>query len=380
MSTRSGPRAASGNSATGTFADLPLAHALVYIRAKRLSGVLDVRAPEQRHGWIVFWRGLVVSVTTTPTIARFGTVVYELGLVDGARVDETAEASARERRPQADILVERGIITPTQYRQVLEEQMRRRVHHLFTFPKSTIFLFREGRTSTSTTAPAMTIDVLAPVWRGIKDYPPKERVREVLATIGDRPLAMISEAALELAELSGGEARVCHRLAAQPSTLVELREGSALPPERIELLAYLLVIARCAEPRGDGGRAAGSSALWPAIRAPRLDSGETPSPRAEAIAAAAMPRVRGPAEVGAAEIRARASRLDEESPFEALGIPVGSSIEAARAAFFRLSRVWHPDRLPPALAPVRGDVERIFRHMSDAHRLLTDARGRASGQ
>src|SRR5512143_1059073 len=104
MATRSGSRAAI-TSATGTFADLPLAHALVYVRAKRLSGVLDVRAPAQRHGWVVFWRGQIVSVTTTPTVARFGAVVYELGLVDAGRLDETALTSARERRPQADILV-----------------------------------------------------------------------------------------------------------------------------------------------------------------------------------------------------------------------------------------------------------------------------------
>jgi curved DNA-binding protein CbpA len=47
-------------------------------------------------------------------------------------------------------------------------------------------------------------------------------------------------------------------------------------------------------------------------------------------------------------------------------------MEAARASFFRLSKLWHPDRLPAALAPFRIEVERIFEHLARAHRTLTD--------
>jgi hypothetical protein len=79
--TTSGVRAAPV--ASGTLNGIPLAHALVYIRNKRLSGVLELRASAERHAWLVFWRGLVVSSMTTPTVARFGTVVYELGNIDG---------------------------------------------------------------------------------------------------------------------------------------------------------------------------------------------------------------------------------------------------------------------------------------------------------
>ena len=46
--------------------------------------------------------------------------------------------------------------------------------------------------------------------------------------------------------------------------------------------------------------------------------------------------------------------------------------EAARAAYFRLSKLWHPDRLPADLAPFRMEVEKVFEHMTRAHRTLTD--------
>ena len=55
-----------------------------------------------------------------------------------------------------------------------------------------------------------------------------------------------------------------------------------------------------------------------------------------------------------------------------LGLTKDASIEAVRAAYFRLAKLWHPDRLPEDLAPFRGEVEQIFDAMTRAHRTLTD--------
>ena len=153
--TTSGARNASV--ASGKLTETPLAHALIYLRNKRLSGVLELRATPERHACLVFWRGLVVSSMTTPTVARFGTVVYELGFIDSETLDSSTRESAQQKRPQMDILIERGAITQAQRDAVLAEQVRRRVHHLFTMPPSTSFTFREG--SPSADEPALTVDV-----------------------------------------------------------------------------------------------------------------------------------------------------------------------------------------------------------------------------
>jgi curved DNA-binding protein CbpA len=79
-----------------------------------------------------------------------------------------------------------------------------------------------------------------------------------------------------------------------------------------------------------------------------------------------------PADLGAVGIAHRAATIEHEDPFTALGIPDGASEEAARAAYFRLSKLWHPDRLPGDLAPFLMEVEKIFEHMTRAHRTLTD--------
>jgi hypothetical protein len=383
MSTTSGLR--SVPAASGTLSGVPLAHALVYIRNKRLSGVFELRASATRHAWLAFWRGLVVSSMTTPTIARFGTVVYELGLIDGDTLDESTVESARTQRPQMDVLLTSGKITPEQRDKVLIEQARRRVHHLFTFPPSTTFSFREG--SPSTGEPAIAVDVLAPVWRGLCDYPPDARAAEVLTRIGTHPLRLVSEALIERGELRPAERALVEALTERPLTLAQLRAETTLPEARVDLLAYLLVITRCVEVEGAEQAPLPSGAMWAAAKTPSGASATAttaagaprPSPststdRLTAVAGAAA--AMGPTQLGIDGIRRRAAGLATETPFATLGLAEGASSEAARAAFFRLGRLWNPARLPKELEEVRAEVERIYAHMTQAQRLLTDPNAR----
>ncbi|MDB5212782.1 MAG: DnaJ-class molecular chaperone CbpA [Myxococcaceae bacterium] len=400
MSSPSGLRSAP--IASGTLSGVPLAHALVYIRNKRLSGVLELRATAERHAWLAFWRGLVVSSMTTPTVARFGTVVYELGMIDGATLDESTIESAKSKRPQMDVLLERGAITSAQRDEVLIEQARRRVHHLFTLPPATTFTFREG--SPSTSEPSIAVDVLAPVWRGLCDFPPDGRSAEVLARVGNHPLRLVSEAVMERAELKPAEVALLEALARKPMTLGQMRVAAALPAARVDLLAYLLVITRCVEVEGAARAPLPSAAMWAAATASRnpasnqgdggnpgaggAAAGEAGAAGAEAerpvpststdrlTAAAHAAAVLGPEQLGVAGIKRRAAGLATETPFATLGLVEGASPEAARAAFFRLGKLWHPDRLPAGLENVRADAERIYAHMTQAHRLLTDPKAR----
>lgn len=82
--------------------------------------------------------------------------------------------------------------------------------------------------------------------------------------------------------------------------------------------------------------------------------------------------LKGPAELGLAGIEARAAKLEEESYFDALGVPEGASVEAVRAAYIRLAKLWHPDRVGGDFSPVRDAVLRIFAHMTRAHQALCD--------
>jgi curved DNA-binding protein CbpA len=73
------------------------------------------------------------------------------------------------------------------------------------------------------------------------------------------------------------------------------------------------------------------------------------------------------------EIVARATTIDRADYFMMLDIARDASVEEVEAAFFTLAKKWHPDRLPPELAPVRTHCSRVFARMSEAHATLSDS-------
>jgi tetratricopeptide (TPR) repeat protein len=375
--------------ATGTLAATPYPHVLVYARNRRLTGTLELRAQDGRHGTLTFWRGRIASVHTLPSPSYFGSVAYELGFIDAETLDETLLEVAKTKRPHGELLVQRGFITAAQRDEALVEQACRKAHHLFTLPAETGFAFYEARPAE--TEPPNLVDPLAPVWRGIRDFPPDESVTEVLARYTGKRLHMVNEAPLTRIGLGPDEKELVSLLANRAMTLDEVRAQTRLTPGRVDLFAYLLLISKCVEPtsasqttlpavRGEGSHPsqrvpAGSGEYRrrpPSFRLPSVPRMTVP-PAAPEAALGETAEIVSPRELGAEAISARARDLETESYFAALDLPEGASVEAARAAFFRIGKLWNPDRLPPELAHVRADVALIFQHISLAHRTLTDA-------
>lgn len=68
----------------------------------------------------------------------------------------------------------------------------------------------------------------------------------------------------------------------------------------------------------------------------------------------------------------RAEALDDQNYFQMLGVDKAANNETVRDAYFEQVKTWHPDRLPPELAPLREQAEMIFQHLTGAHETLTD--------
>jgi tetratricopeptide (TPR) repeat protein len=73
-----------------------------------------------------------------------------------------------------------------------------------------------------------------------------------------------------------------------------------------------------------------------------------------------------------AEIIARAASIDREDYFTMLDLDRDATTAEVREKFFALAKVWHPDRIPAALADVRDACSRVFGRMSEAHQTLAD--------
>ena len=83
-----------------------------------------------------------------------------------------------------------------------------------------------------------------------------------------------------------------------------------------------------------------------------------------------------PAEYGVQGIVERAETVEDEDYFTVLGVADGASDEAVRAAYVRLAKTWHPDKLPIDFHPIRTEVARIFSQMTKAQRVLCDGEER----
>jgi tetratricopeptide (TPR) repeat protein len=72
------------------------------------------------------------------------------------------------------------------------------------------------------------------------------------------------------------------------------------------------------------------------------------------------------------EIGRRAATIDRSDYFMMLDLARDATREDIEESFFALAKRWHPDRLPPELAPVRDACSRVFARMNEAHATLAN--------
>jgi tetratricopeptide (TPR) repeat protein len=78
------------------------------------------------------------------------------------------------------------------------------------------------------------------------------------------------------------------------------------------------------------------------------------------------------------KIVARARLIENQNYFEMLGLDKKAQGGEIKAEFFKLAKDYHPDRLPPELAPLRGCVEVIFGYLNEAYKTLDDEEQRVA--
>ena len=72
------------------------------------------------------------------------------------------------------------------------------------------------------------------------------------------------------------------------------------------------------------------------------------------------------------KILERAAQISAQDYFQMLGLERDASPEMVQKAFIGLAKVWHPDRLPPALVDVKDACSKVFTHLTEAQATLLD--------
>ena len=77
------------------------------------------------------------------------------------------------------------------------------------------------------------------------------------------------------------------------------------------------------------------------------------------------------------KILERAAQISAQDYFQMLGLERDATPEMVQKAFFGLAKVWHPDRLPPALVDVEDACSKVFTHLTEAQATLLDPERKA---
>jgi tetratricopeptide (TPR) repeat protein len=320
---------------SGTLEARPLAVLLAHASAQRLEAVLSLVFDDKRAE-IVIDGGRIARVTSDEPAAHLGAIMYELGMIDAATRDRTLAIVASTRELHGQVLLREGAITQAQLDEALTDQTYRRLHALFAWPGRTTFILRDGIDDLGPPprdASRPMIDAWRAIWRGVRAYPPIPYIARSLGRVDGEVQVTNLESALRLG-LYDDERELLERISKAPVPLETLIATSALGETRTRALLWCVALGR---------------ALM-----------------------ATSTRGLGPLELGVAGIRNRARDIVQEDPWTALGVARGAPLEAARAAYFRLARIWHPDKLPPELAEAREAAHAVLASLCEAHRTITE--------
>lgn len=329
MSGRSTPR--SRRLAKAPLDRAALARLLVELHASAVTGTLTLRHGERRAD-VTLRAGLVVRVQGSEPGPYLGPLLYELGALGPAALDETLAEVARTRRLHGEVLLERGAITRARLDEGLREQTLRRLQDLFTFPPDTEVVLDDAPPPAARDDDRPAVPPWPAILRSLRERPPVERALSSL----DGVVKLRPGVALEAFGFSEEEREVVEALEGPARTVAQILSSSPLGPERTRALLVLLDLAR-------------------------------------ALSTFSVAPV-GPAALGAKGVREKASEIAAQAAHVVLGVAKDASDEAVRAAYLRLARVWHPDRLPPSLSAQAADCERVFRAVTAAYQQMSERR------
>jgi hypothetical protein len=303
-------------------------------RARRATALLSLEEGE-RKGEIVFVQGRVLRAVTSEPASYIGALLCKRGVLDPRLLGDTLEEMHRTGRLHGQILLERKLVTPAQLSEALAEQTRHRILHLFSFCDQATYQVSElsAPSSSARDHGRPTVDPWPLVYRGLCLNPRPELVRGAVDRL-DGLLRLRDMRVLDELRLEPAERALCEELGTRPTAVADLLGDARVPRPRAELLLYILALGRHLE------RTAAD--------------------------------VVNPAQLGASGVRAHAAACAERAPHACLDVAEDATREEIRAAYFRLARVWHPDRLPTALADVRPACEEVFAKMTDAFRALME--------
>ena len=389
-------------------------HLLAYALEKQLTGSIEVFSPDKRSAAILFAGGMPAKARTSEPVAYLGQVLLDLGYVTQDQLTsslaELAKTKAQQPKLHGQLLLEANLIDAAKLKVGLREQLGRKLKYVAGLPPESAYAYFDAFDALrGWGGDGEGIDPVPLFWGMLLEYAPWEHVSAALARVAQSPLRLASGKDLPRLRLRPDEVAAAQLLSARPMRHGELAGAARLNERTAQLLAYLLLVTKqvavlpsepppapkdppkpqaavgsgpsapaTARPTPTGRQSAAPSQPTPGQRS--LTPSAKPPPRKHDSGGTAVPPSNLAPELAERwrEITDRAATIDRADYFSMLDVARDATHSDIESAFFTLAKKWHPDRLPPELAPVRDACSRVFARMSEAHGTLADQEQRAN--
>ena len=183
--------------AQGTLAKTPFSHLLIYAYERQLSGTFEFAGPAGDGGTVLVIDGQPTKAKTIQATSYLGRVLLELGLLTDEQLDTSLRALAIQKRLHGQILMEAGVLNEEQLELGLRSQLVRKMQALVRLPPEATFCYYDAFDALASyggDGQHVGIDPYPIVWAAIREEPPWEHVRGVLAKIGSAGVRLTEEA------------------------------------------------------------------------------------------------------------------------------------------------------------------------------------------
>ncbi len=348
--------------AQGSFDQKPFPHILVYLMQKKLTGTLEVQSAHEEAA-VYFRDGMPGKVRTSVKGHELGAVLLELGLITELQLRACRTEMTETGGYQGQILIQMGAIDAAGMVRGLRMQMLRKLVDLFEMPGAA-FAFYDRVNLLVGIGPdeVFPVDPYPVLIAGVRTHGPRLPVDAVLKALEGRWISFASVDALKRFRLTTAEKEICRAILAKPRTFFELMSMPNVDLSALRTVLYVALITKEIA-LSETGPDAGTPSIPPPAR-PRLDSAP-PAPLA-----AVAPTIDGAAQ--RERVLAKAAALANQNYFEMLELQLGAPTDEVRKAFFRLAKLYHPDRAIGDLADLKETFEYVFSNLSEAHGTLVD--------
>lgn len=377
--------------AKGTLQNEPLATLLVRIYDAQLAGTLILQSPSGNKSAILFDRGAPAKARVAEGTLFLGEVLVDLGLIDRRISARTRKLAAAAEKTHGQLLLKERHLDATGLYLGLREQLKRQVLQLCDLPDTTSYgLYRANYLSSWGDPGSWRVKPLPLMWRALVEQLPIFFREKWLSGWGDTVLRLRSDAPVNRYEMTRSEMGVLNMIRAQAMSLEQLESSGVGDVEDVRRVVSALLLSRQLERDGQSKGPLGYNEPpeTPGSVAPPPARTRTRPIRSQQLrglnsqrSVSSEPSLPANSSPDFAELRQMVQDFKEQDPvthYDVLDIPRDATSAQVRAAFFRLARLWHPDRLPSELADLKAEVSSAFSRITDAHQNLGDSRKKAA--